>query len=185
MKILAVDPGMSGAVVLLEPNTMHVRTDFKHPEDLTRAIEALAPSADVAVIELVASRPGQGVASMFQFGFSAGIAVGSLLYAGFSEFDQRRKPLIEVAPQLWQRYFRELPNSPCSTEFFDSPSVLRFFHPQAAEFLTRKKDHNTADALLMALWYLCVQPKLGSLRKQDRSRLKWLQKHFNTKEEKH
>jgi crossover junction endodeoxyribonuclease RuvC len=184
MKILAIDPGLSGAVVLLGPGELQVRTDFKHIEDLTRAIDEFAPSASHAVVELVAARPGQGVSSMFTFGMSAGVALGSLHSNGFSAYDKRKKKLVEVAPQKWQRYFREL-ETELDKSFgdarlpFDSKAVARRLLSHSAEFLERAKDHNTADALLMALWYVCTAPELGSLRERDKMRMPWLQKRFN------
>lgn len=191
MKILAIDPGLSGAVVLLSPGTILVRTDFKHIEDMTRAIDELSVAATVAVVELVAARPGQGVASMFNFGLAAGVALGSLHSNGFSAFDKRRKKLVEVAPGKWQNFFWRLlgddedsMTDPLGIHPFDSVEFVMRFYPGAAEFLTRVKDHNTADAILMALWYACTCPEIGSLRLRDKERLHWLVARFNRPQEK-
>lgn len=186
MKILSIDPGLSGAVVLLTPGQIIVRTDFKHMEDLTRAIDELAPAATDAVVELVAARPGQGVSSMFEFGRMAGIALGSLHANGFSVFDKRKKPLVEVAPQKWQRYFRSMFAGPPNRHPlpFDSVEYAKECLAGVDEFLTRAKDHNTADAILMGVWYLCTSPEFGSLRARDKMRLPWLQKRFNQSIEK-
>lgn len=184
MRVLSIDPGMSGAVVLLAPGSVTVRRDFKHPEDLTRAIVELAKSADVAVVELVAARPGQGVSSMFNFGLLAGVALGALLASGFSAFDKSRRPLLEVVPQVWQLYFRGLTGTPCPVGMpFDSKAVARKFYSLSEGFLERAKDHNTADAMLIGLWYVLTVPVMGSLRARDRSRLGWLEKRYNFQSE--
>lgn len=181
MKVLAIDPGLSGAVVLLSPGTIQVRTDFKHIEDLTRAIDELSAEATDAVVELVAARPGQGVSSMFTFGMYAGVALGALHSNGFSVFDKRRKSLVEVAPQRWQRYFRSMFAGPPNRHPlpFDSVEYAKECLAGVDEFLTRAKDHNTADAILMGVWYMCTNPEFGSLRERDKVRIPWLQKRFN------
>lgn len=189
MKVLAIDPGLSGAVVLLSPGTLEVRTDFKHIEDMTRAIDELSAAATVGIVELVAARPGQGVASMFEFGRTAGCALGSLHSNGFSAFDKRRKKLVEVAPQRWQNFFWKLldPESetdPLGIHPFDSVGFVLRFYPGAESFLVRVKDHNTADAILMALWYVCTAPEMGSFRQRDKERLHWLAARFNVSKEK-
>lgn len=185
MKILAIDPGMSGAVVLFGAGVFEVRRDFKHFEDIPRAVGDLAVRADVAILELVASRPGQGVSSMFTFGFSAGIAMGALQQAGFSIFDRKKKPLLEVSPQKWQNFFWDImgvekPNR----KHFNSREVVMRFVPSAAVYLKRKMDHNTADAILIAVWYLMASPAIGSLREKDRHNLEWLLRRFNVQKEK-
>jgi|GEM_PF-5924206 crossover junction endodeoxyribonuclease RuvC len=168
----------------MAPGSVQVRTDFKHLEDMTRAIDELSAAATVAVVELVAARPGQGVSSMFEFGRMAGVAIGSLQSNGFSAFDTRRKKLIEVSPQKWQRYFRklagELPIASGRWAPFDSVARAKEYLVGIDEYLTRVKDHNTADALLMAVWYICTCPEIGSLRQRDAMRLPWLRERFNT-----
>lgn len=57
-RILAIDPGRSGAVVLFGRNTLEVRRDFKEEYDIVRAVQELAPTATEAVIEFVAAMPG-------------------------------------------------------------------------------------------------------------------------------
>lgn len=154
--ILAVDPGRSGAVALFGRNTLEVRRDFKQEYDLVSAVSALAPTATEAVIEFVSAMPGQGVTSMFSFGKWFGVARGALGANGFT-LDGKTSPMntgrryIEVVPFRWQRYYRELFHMEREDEF-DSRAICLKLLPQSAPFLKRKKDHNTADALLIALW---------------------------------
>lgn len=170
MVVLSHDPGMSGAVALFGPGILEVRRDFKNREDIARAILELGPRADVAVMELVNAMPGQGVVSMFSFGNAAGVAVGALVSAGFSVYGPG-KPLIEVAPVRWQNYFWTLLGVPDDDrKEFDSKAVARRFLPAADPFLDRVKDHNTADALLMAVWYQCNPDATTSVRAKDKAR---------------
>lgn len=178
MNILAIDPGLSGAAVLLGPQILEVRRDFTCPEDISRAIGAFSDRAHVAVIEMVAARPGQGVASMFRFGYSAGIAEGALNAFRFSVYGAAGKPLIMVTPQQWQGYFWKVTGNPRAVddhgikEPFDSIRMVHQFFPRGVPFLTRKLDHGTADAMLMALWYLLERPEIGALRAKDKKNLK-------------
>lgn len=168
MFVCSLDPGLSGAVTLLGPGVLEVRRDFKNREQIARAVAELAPRADVAVMELVHSMPGQGVASMFSFGNAAGVAVGALVLAGFSVYGPG-KPLIEVTPQRWQNYFWTLLGTEEEArKEFDSKSVLARFLPAAVPFLGREKDHNTADALLMGVWFQCNPEATTSVRAKDK-----------------
>lgn len=118
---------------------------------------------------------------MFNFGMATGVALGSLYSNGFSAFDKRRKKLIEVTPWKWQRYFRSAVMSQTGPVWgpFDSKKIALEAMAGVDEFLTRGKDHNTADAILMAIWYICTVPEDGSFRARDAMRLPWLQKRFN------
>lgn len=169
MTVLAIDPGLSGAAALVGPGVLAVRRDFKHWEDIPQAIAELQRGADVAVMELVHSMPGEGVASMFNFGSAAGVALGALATHGFTLHQAMRRPLIEVAPLRWQNYFWTLLGTPeDKRKDFDSRAVLRRFLPAADEFLVRVKDHNSADALCMAVWYQCNLDAKTSPRERDR-----------------
>lgn len=174
MKVLVVDPGMSGAVVLFSPEGLQVHRDFKHGEDIAYAVAMLAPSATEAVMELTSARPGQGVTSMYGFGNAAGIVQGSLFTCGFSLFHQEGTPgkkLFEVHPIVWKGYIRTLAGLK-PEEDFDAVALARYYLPHARQYLERKKDHNTADALLMGLWYIATKPAVGSLRARDKKRHK-------------
>ena len=150
-RILAVDPGRSGAVVLFGIGVLEVRRDFKEEYDLVRAVSELAPTATEAIIEFVSAMPGQGVSSMFGFGKWFGMARGAIGSAGFTRDGKMGKKFIEVVPFRWQRYYRDVLKIPREVEF-DSRSLCRKLIPQSEPFLQRVKDHNTADALLIALW---------------------------------
>lgn len=148
--ILAIDPGMSGAVARIGGGELIVRRDFKTLHDIATAIVALRPGSDLAVIEQVGARPGEGVCSVFSFGKNTGVAFGALYVAGFAP-DQ----VTEVHPLRWQNF--------CRTKFgldrathpeFDSRALAIRLFPEHADLFKRKKDHNTADAVLLGLWRL-------------------------------
>jgi hypothetical protein len=141
--VLSVDPGLSGAVTLYDPRgpSLELRRDFKTSEDITRAVVELRPRAAFGVVEYVGARPGQGVCSMFSFGQMTGIAMGAL--------DALNLPWVDVAPQTWQAWCRKELGMPTA----DSREMARVAFAFAPSRLwDRVKDHNSADAALMALW---------------------------------
>lgn len=98
------------------------------------------PGADVfAVVELVGSMPGQGLASTFRFGQSDGILRGVLGALGIG--------YITVAPVRWKNHYGLKGQEKDAARTL---AIRRF--PTAALQLARKKDGGRADALLIALW---------------------------------
>lgn len=143
--VVGVDPGLSGAVVRLEDGQLTVRRDFKSVQDITSAVVALSPGADAVVIEQVHALPGEGVCSVWSFAYATGAAVGAALtLPGVT--------LLRVTPQAWQKFYREtleLPKVPFKTM---TRTVAEAVFPRQMDLFRRKKDHNTADACLLALW---------------------------------
>lgn len=146
--ILAIDPGLSGAVCRLADGVLDIRRDFKELPDIARAIQALSPGVMHTVIENVHAMPGQGVCSMFSFGRAAGVADGALAlcFPGIVTDS--------VAPQRWQNYYRAKFGIGKEQAFDSRELAIRLFPGMADIFFKRKKDHNSADAALMALWKL-------------------------------
>jgi len=143
MRILGIDPGVSGAYALLGSNGLVTVVDdlpvINRQVDAAewrRVLTEIKP--DVAVVELVHSMPKQGVASTFKFGMAAGLIRGVLLGAGV--------PIIDVAPTVWKKHFKL---SGSDGERSRALAVQRF---PTSPALSRKKDHNRAEALLIALW---------------------------------
>jgi len=145
MRVLGVDPGVSGAYALLVDDgisppivdDLPVVHNQINASEWRRTIKSLIP--DIAIVELVHSMPKQGVASTFRFGMARGIVRGVLLGAGV--------PIIDVTPNTWKKFFRlnneaEKSRALACQRFPDLPG------------LARKKDHNRAEALLIALWKL-------------------------------
>jgi hypothetical protein len=142
MRILGVDPGVSGAYALLSHvaeivDDLPVVNRQVDGAEWRRRLATLKP--DVAVVELVHSMPKQGVASTFRFGMACGIIRGVLSGAGV--------PIVDVAPTVWKKHFK----LDSDAEKSRALAIRRF---PTSPALARKKDHNRAEALLIALWKL-------------------------------
>lgn len=157
MRILAIDPGLSGAVVRFSDvsGVVEARRDFKRLADLSRAIVDLSDGCEAAVVELVSSRTGQGVKSIFSFGRATGVAFGSLYTTPLAD------KIFEVPPQVWKNWWRVMAD--VQTPEVDSRDVVQRVYPQHTALVARVKDHNTADAILLAA-YAAHAHNSGELR---------------------
>ncbi len=100
--ILGIDPGLGGALaflhhiddVLLEPMPLDSEKQLDLVE-LNRLISSFANQIDHAFLEKVSAMPGQGVCSMFKFGYVFGVIQGILV--------ANKIPFTLVRPQVWQK----------------------------------------------------------------------------------
>ena len=92
------------------------------------------------VIEHVTAMPGQGVTSMFNFGQSFGILKGIC--------SAMQLPMYFVRPAKWKKYFNLL-NSEKDASRTRAIEIFPYFSTQ----LSKKKDSNKADAILIASFY--------------------------------
>ena len=92
------------------------------------------------VIEQVSAMPGQGVTSMFNFGQSFGILKGIC--------SAMQLPIFFVRPAKWKKYFN-LINSQKDASRTRAIEIFPYFSTQ----LSKKKDSNKADAILIASFY--------------------------------
>ena len=92
------------------------------------------------VIEQVSAMPGQGVTSMFNFGQSFGILKGIC--------SAMQLPMFFVRPAKWKKYFN-LINSEKDASRTRAIEIFPYFSSQ----LSKKKDSNKADAILLASFY--------------------------------
>ena len=149
--ILAVDPGASGALAfldlaagkldILDMPTVEVKRGAKNkteisPQMLAALIRGRAPL--VAVLERVGAMPGQGTASMFQFGRGVGMLEGTLAALQI--------PTEYVAPLVWQKAVGSRDGKDGNRQ-----RAVELF-PAYAGLFARKKDNGRADAALMAYW---------------------------------
>ena len=103
MRILGIDPGLSGAYVLLENGTpiewgtmpVMVEGSNKRVNASALASQWRFANIDIAFLEQVGAMPGQGVSSMFTFGHAVGSVMGVL---GALEI-----PVSSVTPQSWKK----------------------------------------------------------------------------------
>ncbi|SEQ01239.1 crossover junction endodeoxyribonuclease RuvC [Ectothiorhodospira magna] len=148
--VLGIDPGLTGAVAALDPHHRvelledlptvargggRVRRELD-PAGLTHLLRPIAGDVRLAVVEQVASRPGQGVASVFSLGHTAGAICGVLAALGI--------PMVLVPPTAWKK----AAGVPSGSDKGMSRTIAARLHPGID--LSRKRDHNMADALLLA-----------------------------------
>ena len=154
MKIIGIDPGLSGGIAVLENNRVLSIFDMpvmsegkKNKRQLNSAQlvslikENIKPSEDVAiVVEQVNAMPGQGVTSMFNFGQTFGAIKGVCAALGL--------PIFFVRPSKWKKHF-ELINSSKDS----SRTKAIEMYPALSNQLAKKKDVNKSDAILIARFY--------------------------------
>ena len=145
MRVLGVDPGITGAVALVRDGHLAVE-DIPTMGDGKRRIINATGLADIvrrwsptlAILERVHAMPKQGVSSSFRFGQSLGTIEGVLATLIIS--------VRYVTPAGWKRHYR----LPADKDAARLAAIQRY--PHIADRLARKKDHNRAEALLIANW---------------------------------
>ena len=156
MLIIGIDPGISGSICfldngkILEVVEMPIMTDGKKNKkqvngsqvynEITKRIKQFEKNQIRVVIEHVSAMPGQGVTSMFNFGQSFGILKGICT--------AMQLPMYFVRPTKWKKYFNLL-NSEKDASRTRAIEIFPYFSSQ----LSRKKDSNKADAILIASFY--------------------------------
>lgn len=151
MRILGIDPGAGGALVLLDTKTNQLTVldmptvEIKRGQRMVNQVSAQLVAEllrghkiDHAVMEKVHAMPGQGVSSMFAFGRAAGVVEGVL--SGLS------LPTTLVPPQEWQKAMRVIGGKDGSRH-----RAMELF-PEQAPMFARKKDDGRADAALIAAY---------------------------------
>lgn len=133
---IGVDPGKSGAIVVLREAKVDVLT-CKHTERDLWSFVAERRDA-VAIIEKVHAMPKQGVTSMFNFGMSYGFLRGILVASAI--------PFEDVTPAKWQKRYGLIRKKG------ESDTAKKNRHKAKAQelFPSQKITHATADALLIA-----------------------------------
>jgi len=156
MLIIGIDPGISGSICFLEDGIindvleMPTMTEGKKNKkqvngsqiynEISLRIKTYEKKNIKVVIEQVSAMPGQGVTSMFNFGQSFGILKGIC--------SAMQLPIYFVRPAKWKKYFN-LINSEKDASRTRAIEIFPYFSSQ----LSRKKDSNKADAILIASFY--------------------------------
>jgi|TARA_B100001063_G_C16713084_1_gene529142 crossover junction endodeoxyribonuclease RuvC len=154
MKIIGVDPGLSGAIAILENNKVLSLFDMpvmpegkKNKRQLNSAQlvkllkDNISKNEEISVvIEQVNAMPGQGVTSMFNFGQTFGAIKGICAALGL--------PVFFVRPSKWKKHF-ELINS--SKDASRTKAIEMY--PSLSNDLAKKKDVNKSDAILIARFH--------------------------------
>ena len=156
MLIIGIDPGISGSICFFEDGKildvleMPTMTDGKknkkqvngaqiYNEILTK-IGGVEKQNLRVIIEQVSAMPGQGVTSMFNFGQSFGILKGIC--------SAMQLPMYFVRPAKWKKYFGLIKSEKDASR----TKAIEMF-PYFSSQLSKKKDSNKADAILIASFY--------------------------------
>jgi crossover junction endodeoxyribonuclease RuvC len=156
MLIIGIDPGITGSICFFQdgkimdvvemPNMPEGKKNKKQVNgaqiyyEISLRIKDMKKEDIKVVIEQVSAMPGQGVTSMFNFGQSFGILKGIC--------SAMQLPMYFVRPTKWKKYFN-LINSEKDASRTKAIEVFTYFSSE----LSRKKDSNKADAILIASFY--------------------------------
>ena len=156
MLIIGIDPGISGSICFLEDGRildvleMPTMADGKKNKkqvngsqiynEILNKINKIQKQDVRVVIEQVSAMPGQGVTSMFNFGQSFGILKGIC--------SAMQLPMYFVRPAKWKKYFGLI-----NSEKDASRTKAIEMFPYFSSYLSKKKDANKADAILIAYFY--------------------------------
>ncbi len=156
MLIIGIDPGISGSICFFEDGEikdvidMPTMTEGKKNKkqvngsqivnEISKRITDLDKINIKVVIEQVSAMPGQGVTSMFNFGQSFGILKGICASMQLS--------MHFVRPAKWKKYFN-LINSEKDASRTKAIEIFPYFSVN----LSKKKDNNKADAILIASFF--------------------------------
>ena len=156
MLIIGIDPGISGSICFFEDGKildvleMPTMTDGKKNKkqvngaqiynEISAKIRGIEKQNLKVIIEQVSAMPGQGVTSMFNFGQSFGILKGIC--------SAMQLPMYFVRPAKWKKYFGLIKSEKDASR----TKAIEMF-PYFSSQLSKKKDSNKADAILIASFY--------------------------------
>ena len=156
MLIIGIDPGISGSICFFEdgkitdviemPTMIEGKKNKKQVNgsqiynEILKRINKFHKKDIRVIVEQVSAMPGQGVTSMFNFGQSFGILKGIC--------SAMQLPIYFVRPAKWKKYFN-LINSEKDASRTRAIEIFPYFSSQ----LSKKKDSNKADAILIASFY--------------------------------
>ena len=156
MIIIGIDPGISGSIcffqdgvildVLEMPTMIEGKKNKKQVNgsqifnEISERIKNIDKKNIKIVVEHVTAMPGQGVTSMFNFGQSFGVIKGIC--------SAMQLPIYFVRPAKWKKYF----NLINSEKDASRTRAIEIF-PYYSSHLSKKKDSNKADAILIASFF--------------------------------
>jgi len=153
--LIGIDPGVSGALSVYEHKKLIEVLDMptmsegkKNKKQINSAQLSLeikkrvnGSDENAVVIEHVTAMPGQGVTSMFNFGQSFGVIKGICSALNL--------PVYFVRPVKWKKHFNLIGSSKDASR----TKAIEMF-PSFSDNMTRKKDANKADAILIGRYFL-------------------------------
>ena len=156
MLIIGIDPGISGAICFFQNGEIADVIDMPSMADgkknkrqinsqqvfneVSERIINIPKKEIIVVIEQVSAMPGQGVTSMFNFGQSFGVLKGICSAMQLSMYF--------VRPAKWKKYYGLI-----KTEKDASRTKVIEIFPYISSKLSKKKDSNKADAILIANFF--------------------------------
>ena len=154
MRIIGIDPGLSGGIAVLDDLKifdifdMPIMSEGKKNKNQLNSAQLvniinkniLKKDETFVIVEHVSAMPGQGVTSMFNFGQTFGSIKGICAALGL--------PIFYVRPAKWKKHF-ELINS---SKDASRTKVIEMY-PSISSRLSKKKDVNKADAILIARYF--------------------------------
>ena len=154
MRIIGIDPGLSGGIAILDDlkifdiYDMPIMSEGKKNKNQLNSAQLvniikknIISSGDTfLIVEQVSAMPGQGVTSMFNFGQSFGSIKGICAALNL--------PIFFVRPAKWKKHF-DLINS---SKDASRTKVIEMY-PSISPRLSKKKDVNKADAILIARYF--------------------------------
>jgi crossover junction endodeoxyribonuclease RuvC len=152
--ILGIDPGLDGAAALVHSDTRDMTIAVDLPTSgsgPSRCIDEAAfhrwlssYSIDHCFIENVIGRIGWAAGNNFRFGMACGALRAIVALRGI--------PYSLVTPGVWKRYHQLI-----RTDKESSRQRALMLFPKSAHLFERKKDHQRAEAALIALYGLRTQ----------------------------
>ena len=156
MLIIGIDPGITGAICFLKDGEVKDVIEMPNMADgkknkrqingsqifneISVRIKDISKKEVLVVMEQVSAMPGQGVTSMFNFGQSFGVIKGICSAMQLS--------VHFVRPAKWKKYYSLIK---CEKDA-SRTKVIEIF-PYISSQLSKKKDSNKADAILIASFF--------------------------------
>jgi len=154
MRIIGIDPGLSGGIAILDDlkifdiYDMPIMSEGKKNKNQLNSAQLvniikknIITNGDTfLIVEQVSAMPGQGVTSMFNFGQTFGSIKGICAALNL--------PIFFVRPAKWKKHF-DLINS---SKDASRTKVIEMY-PSISPRLSKKKDVNKADAILIARYF--------------------------------
>ena len=154
MKIIGIDPGLSGAIAVLHNKKVINMYDMpvmaegkknKRQLNSSQLVNIIKENINedeeaIVVVEQVNAMPGQGVTSMFNFGQTFGAIKGVCAAL--------KLPIFFVRPSKWKKHFELINSSKDSSR----TKVIEMY-PTLSGQLAKKRDVNKSDAILIAKFY--------------------------------
>ena len=156
MLIIGIDPGISGSICFFQdgiiqdvvemPTMIEGKKNKRQVNgsqifnEISEKIKKIDKKSVKVVVEHVTAMPGQGVTSMFNFGQSFGILKGICSAMQLS--------IYFVRPAKWKKYFNLINSGKDASR----TRAIEIF-PYYSSHLSRKKDSNKADAILIASFF--------------------------------